>query len=66
MTLTNTHHAWRSIGNSIGYVESINNTGKGDRYSYTGKVDNALLMSDKQCRSFCAYMRQCATVGFWS
>jgi hypothetical protein len=59
------HHAWRSIGNSIGYVESINKTGTGDKYSYTEKVDKALSMTEKQCRSFCAYMRQCDTVGFW-
>jgi hypothetical protein len=62
---TNIHQAWRSIGNGIGYVEAINNTGTGDKYSYTDKVDNALLMSEHQCKAFCAYMKQCATVGFW-
>lgn len=65
-TNTNTHSAWRSIGNGIGYVESINNTGTGDKYAYTDKVEKALPMTEKQCRSFCAYMQQCSTVGFWS
>lgn len=62
----NKHIAWRSIGNGIGYVQEINNTGKGDKYSYTGKVDQALNMSETQCKQFCNYLRQCSTVGFWS
>lgn len=61
-----THTAWRSIGSGIGYVEAINTTGIGDKYSYTDKADNALLMSEHQCKTFCAYMKQCDTVGFWS
>ncbi len=63
---THTHTAWRSIGNSIGYVEAVNNSGKGDKYSYTDKVDKALSMSEAQCKAFCNYMRQCDSVGFWS
>lgn len=63
---THIHQAWRSIGNGIGYVEAINNTGTGDKYSYTDKADKALLMTENQCKAFCSYMQQCATVGFWS
>ena len=66
MLETDTHHnAWRSIGINIGYVEAINTTGKGDRYSYTDKLEKALPMTEKQCRLFCSYMKQCDTVGFW-
>ncbi len=62
-----THTAWRSLGRGIGYVASIRKPGeRGDKYSYTGDVDKALRMSERQCRAFCAYMRQCGTVGFWA
>jgi hypothetical protein len=65
-TTTTTHQAWRFIGNGINYVQTINRTGTGDKYSYTDKVDRALSMSEHQCKAFCAYMKQCSTVGFWS
>lgn len=62
---TQTHSAWRSLGNSIGYVESINYSGTGDKYSYTDKEAKALAMTEQQCKTFCAYMKQCSSVGFW-
>lgn len=66
-TTTSTHHAWRTLGNATAYVEWIGNgQQKGDRYSYTGDVSKAKPMTEKQCRDFCAYMRECATVGFWA
>lgn len=65
------HVAWRhTLKGSPMYVESIRKPGdrgdRGDRYNYTGSADKALKMTDRQCRDFCAYMRDCATVGFWS
>lgn len=64
---TQTHTAWRTLGNSIGYVEWIGNgQQKGDRYSYTSDVNKAKPMTEAQCKAFCAYMKECCTVGFWS
>lgn len=63
---TATHTAWRNLGNSIGYVETISNgQQKGDRYSYTSDLTKAKPMTEAQCKAFCAYMKDCATVGFW-
>ena len=61
------HLAWRSNLQGVPmYVEAIRAPGeRGDRYSYTSKEANALRLTDRQCRDFCAYMRDCATVGFW-
>jgi hypothetical protein len=67
MNTTPQHTAWRTLGNATAYVEWIGNgQQKGDRYSYTGDVNKAKQMTEKQCRDFCAYMRECATVGFWA
>lgn len=65
---TQTHTAWRTKADgSTWYVESVGNgQQQGDRYSYTDKVDQAKQMTEAQCRAFCAYMKDCATVGFWS
>ena len=64
---TQTHTAWRSKPNGdIAYVEWIGNgQQKGDRYSYTSDVSKAKAMTEAQCKAFCAYMKECATVGFW-
>ena len=67
MSTTPHHTAWRTLGNATAYVEWIGNgQQKGDRYSYTSEVLKAKPMTEKQCRDFCAYMRECATVGFWA
>lgn len=65
---TQTHKAWRFFNDgSIGYVEWIGNgQQKGDRYSYVSDESKAKPMTEAQCRAFCAYMKECATVGFWS
>lgn len=65
---TQTHTAWRMFNNGkIGYVEWIGNgQHKGDRYSYTSEESKAKPMTEAQCRAFCAYMKDCGTVGFWS
>ena len=63
------HNAWRFSGTSNAplYVETVGNGQQaGDRYSYTTKQENAKLLTEKQCRDFCAYMKQCASVGYWS
>ncbi len=62
------HNAWRFLNNgTIAYVEWINNGKvKGDRYSYTGDIERAKQMTEKQCKDFCAYMHSCGTVGFWN
>jgi hypothetical protein len=61
------HKAWRfAVDGTVRYVQEINHTGKGDRYSYTWLQDKALPMTEHQCRMFCAYMKQCYDVGFWS
>lgn len=61
------HTAWRNTyKGEVMYVEEINNSGKGDKYGYTGNVDKALRMTEKECRDFCRYMYDCGTVGFWS
>jgi len=65
MTHTQTHTAWRCIGSLTMYVASINYHNAGDPYSYTSKVEDALPLSENQCRAFCNYMKQCADVGFW-
>lgn len=60
--------AWRFLPGKGGplYVAHIfNGQQKGDRYSYTTDGDKAYPMTDAQCRAFCSYMRQCATVGYW-
>lgn len=61
------HKAWRFAPNgSIMYVEWVGNgQQKGDRYSYTGDEAKAKPLTEQQCRAFCAYMRDCGTVGFW-
>ncbi len=62
----NNHSAWRHAVDGIPlYVEEINTSGNGDRYSYTRDNDKALRMTEQQCRAFCLYMRDCASVGFW-
>lgn len=60
--------AWRfNVAGVPMYVEEIRRPDdKGDRYSYTEKVETALPMTEHQCRAFCAYMRACDSVGFWS
>lgn len=64
--MSNKHQAWRfNIDGAIRYVEEVNYTGKGDRYAYTDKEANAAELTEDQCRKFCSYMKQCATVGFW-
>lgn len=61
------HTAWRFNFDGVPmYVEAINYSGKGDRYSYTSTEANALKITQAQARAFCAYMRDCSTVGFWS
>jgi hypothetical protein len=62
----NIYKAWRSLGNSVAYVETVEINGKGDRYSYTDKVDKALQLSESQAKSFCSYMKQCDTIGFYN
>lgn len=64
---TTNHTAWRMFnGGRIGYVEWVGNgQHKGDRYSYTSEEGKAKPMTEAQCRAFCAYMKECATVGFW-
>ena len=65
MNKTNT--AWRFLGGRVAYVEHVGNgQQKGDRYSYTSDESKAKQLTDKQCRDFCAYMRDCGTVGFWN
>lgn len=65
---TATHTAWRfNNKGDVLYVEHAgNNQHGGDRYSYTTKEANAKKMTETQCRAFCKYMQECATVGFWS
>ena len=61
------HTAWRhNLDGSVRYVEEVNYSGKGDRYSYTDKESQAAKLTEDQCRKFCGYMKQCNTVGFWS
>jgi hypothetical protein len=62
----NIYKAWRSLGNSVAYVETVEINGKGDRYSYTDKVDNAIKLSESQAKAFCSYMKQCDTIGFYN
>lgn len=67
MSSTQTHTSWRVFNNgTIGYVEWIGNGHqRGDRYSYTKEESKAKPMTEEQCRAFCAYMKDCSTVGFW-
>lgn len=60
-------NAWRFLGGKIAYVCEINTSRnrKGDKYSYTNKVENALPMTEKQCRSFQTYMLDCGTKGYY-
>lgn len=61
------HTAWRMFNDgTVGYVESISTSGKGDPYSYTSSHEKALQMTEQQCKTFCRYMYDCGTVGFWS
>lgn len=67
MTTITEHTAWRfnQDGTPV-YVESLRKDGeKGDLYSYTHNEQKALKLTERQCRDFCAYMRDCGTVGFW-
>lgn len=59
--------AWRFLGGEIAYVCEIDTSRnrKGDKYSYTNKVENALLMTEKQCVSFQFYMLECGTKGHY-
>ena len=63
------HKAWRHNPGKTGqamYVAGKRKEGdRGDRYHYTSKESDALLMSEFECRQFCKYMKECATVGFW-
>lgn len=59
------HTAWRFLGNQVAYVQE-NDCKQGDKYSYTSDVDKALEMTEAQCRKFCRYMYDCASVGFWN
>ena len=62
------HRAWRISGQTgvPAYVEWIGNgQQRGDRYSYTTNEAKAKPMTAAQCRAFCAYMRDCGTVGYW-
>lgn len=56
--------AYRTVHNITLYVESVNNTGKGDKYSYTRKADNALDLTKWQAERFLSYMKQCGTQGY--
>lgn len=60
-----THTAWRHVGKVALYVQAVHN-GAGDRYSYTQDAKQAAQLTEHQCRLFCSYMRDCASVGFWS
>lgn len=61
------HTAWRTLGNRVAYVEWVGNGQQtGDRYSYTSDATKAKPLTEKQCRDFCAYMRDCGAVGFWA
>lgn len=61
------HIAWRhNLDGSVRYVEEVNYSGKGDRYSYTEQASQAVKLTEEQCRRFCRYMKQCDSVGFWS
>lgn len=64
---TQTHTAWRNkIDGTSLYVEHVSNgQHTGDRYSYTTEASKSKPMTEAQCRAFCAYMKECATVGFW-
>lgn len=57
------YHAYRTMKHNgmVLYVESLET--KGDPYSYTGKVDNAMVLSEEQAKAFCNYMRECDAVG---
>jgi hypothetical protein len=64
---TANHTAWRTKADgSTWYVDWIGNgQQQGDRYSYTLEESKAKPMTEAQCRAFCAYMKECETVGFW-
>ena len=61
------YKAWRySNDGTPAYVEWIGNgQQKGDRYSYTSDESKAKPMTERQCKAFCSYMKECGTVGFW-
>ena len=64
---TATHTAWRNTFKGVPlYVQTVSNGQKGDRYSYTSEAAKAKPLTEAQSRAFCSYMRDCATVGFWS
>ena len=58
--------AWRFLDGRIAYVCEIDasRNRKGDKYSYTNKVENALPMTKEQCESFQRYLSDCATKGY--
>lgn len=65
--MEHSHKAWRYLGNRVAYVESADERRtKGDPYSYTSDMSKAVLLTERQCRTFCGYMKACGTVGFWS
>ena len=69
MTTAATHTAWRFLPNTLGpvYVAHVGNGHKrGDRYSYTSDAQQAAKLTEQQCRNFCAYMRECSSVGYWA
>lgn len=67
LTNETTHKAWRHGHNGKPlYVLWIGNgQQKGDRYDYTTDESQAKPMTERQCRAFCNYMKECASVGFW-
>jgi len=62
-----THTAWTyTPANALLYVGHISNDQqRGDRYSYTTKAEQAKQLTEAQCKAFCSYMKDCASVGFW-
>jgi hypothetical protein len=61
-----THTAWRCIGKLTMYVQTVNHHNAGDAYTYSSKLSDAAELSEAQCKAFCAYMKDCSTVGFWA
>ena len=58
-------YAWRILGGMVVYVCEIDTSRnrKGDKYSYTNKVENALSMTKEQCAAFRRYLLECGTKG---
>lgn len=61
------HTSWiYTPANALLYVEHVSNgQQRGDRYSYTTDANQAKKMTEAQCKAFCSYMKDCASVGFW-